>query len=1300
MLGDERHSPSLPVDFSSRVAPSSSLALSENLHKKLKNSYSFPLNEPVIHSFDLGNERPLALNATVEKDIQACIMVDSGASTSFIDEKFVKKNHFSLRLKVCPETVHVVDGRQSASGLITHELDLLLTIRNHSEILTFQVTKIARYDIILGKSWLSTHDPEIKWSKNKILFSSAYCRSNCLDSTYPYNATQFSPNSLGAPSNPTRLSRSSSCSSRLSSNPSQWASCHSRSSSRSSSQSSSCSTLSHPLRKTINIDFHGDSEEDNKSEVESYESFLISIHDNYGDKLASEPNEAEDKNELRKQIPPQFHEFLSIFSTSEANKLPPRRYIDHEIPVDSQKKLPLGPLYSMSNAELEELREYLRENLKNGFIEPSTSSFASPVLFVKKPAGGLRLCVDYRALNAVTKKNVYPLPRIDDSLRQLLKAKKFTRLDLRGAYNQIRIKQGDEYKTAFRTRYGLYQYNVMPFGLTNAPATCQQFMNDVLREFLDIFVVVYLDDILIYSENPGEHDDHVRKVLSKLQEYNLFCKPEKCEFNVDTTTFLGFIISPQGLSMDPSKIQTITGWNPPTTVKGVQSFLGFANFYRRFIQDYSKLAEPLFNLTRKNTRFIWSQSCDRSFEALKKAFTSEPILKHFDPKLDTILETDASDRVISAVLSQYHTNSDGIKRLHPVAYFSRKMNSAEVNYTVGDKELLAIVEGLKEYRQYVCNLAAPIKIITDHQNLTVFATKRILNRRQARWALELAEHDFLLEFRPGIKNSRADALTRRLEDFDGEGKVEVCNDLIIPPQKIINCKPSEKIDEISLINSISKRYLEISALKLDSTFIKKFRKNLASDTFAQGIILALESGSSRHPHVDLGSCVVDSDGLLIISELIYVPESLRTTIISTSHDHPAAGHPGRAKTLELVSRNFWWPKIRATIDRFIRNCDTCSRIKPVRHAPYGYLKPLEIPQKRWESISLDFITGLPKSNGFDAILVVVDRLTKMAHFIPTTTSVNTIELVKLLRDNIFRLHGLPESIICDRDPVFTSNLAREFASILSIKPHFSSAFHPQTDGQTERVNAILEQYLRAYCNYQQDNWQELLSLAEFSFNNSWSSVTRVTPFFANYGFNPRYQILARSENRYESVELTEFRQNLEKLEDFIKSEIRYAQEIAAENTNSSRRNPPIFKEGGQVWLLRKNISTKRPSNKLDYKRLGPFKIIKKISSHAYKLDLPHTMRIHPVFHVSLLEPVVSDPLPGQKNPPPPPIMVDGEMEFVVEEILDSKPRGTKPFLVKWLGESIPTWEPYEFVKDLEALERFYIKYPDKNHHGS
>lgn len=361
---------------------------------------------------------------------------------------------------------------------------------------------------------------------------------------------------------------------------------------------------------------------------------------------------------------------------------------------------------------------------------------------------------------------------------------------------------------------------------------------------------------------------------------------------------------------------------------------------------------------------------------------------------------------------------------------------------------------------------------------------------------------------------------------------------------------------------------------------------------------------------------------------------------------------------------------------------------------------MEVPQRRWQSISLDLITGLPSSNSYDAVLVVVDRLTKMAHFVPCNTTLDSQTFARLYRDSIFRLHGLPESVISDRGSIFTSEYTKNLCKLLSIRSHLSTAFHPQTDGQTERVNAILEQYLRGYISYQQDDWFDFLALAEFAYNNSISATTKVTPFFANYGYNPRFEILRKDlKNSLPSVlEINNFRQKLEKLGKHFRQEIKLAQQIYSEYANNNRISPPILDIGSSVWLLRKNIRTTRPSDKLDYKRLGPFKIKKKISTHAYRLDLPKTMKVHPVFHVSMLEPVASDPLPNQKKVTPPPIIVDGELEFHVEEILDarvSRNSTQSQYLVKWTGESQLTWEPLDHVKDLEALDTFYAKYPRK-----
>jgi len=454
----------------------------------------------------------------------------------------------------------------------------------------------------------------------------------------------------------------------------------------------------------------------------------------------------------KKLVPQDYHDYLVLFSAKEARILPPSRYVDHAIPLVESSKPPFGYMYSMSDSELKEVRKWIDENLSKSFIRTSSSSTASPILFVKKKDASLCLCVDYRALNDITVKDHTPLSRIEETLNQIRGCKYFTRLDLRACFNQIRIKEGDEWKTAFRTHYGLFEFLVMPFGLTNAPATAQRSMNNTLRKYLDIFCVCYIDDILIYSLTLKEHKQQVRKVLQKLKEAVLFIKPEKYEFSVQKTTFLGFIISEEGLEIDPEKVNAVLNWETPKSVKDIQCFLGFANFYRYFIHRYSHLCQPLFNLLRKDVPFVWDVACEQVFDSLKKAFTSAPIARHFDPELETLVETDASDYVTSGILSQKHLENNKLV-LHPVVFISEKITPAECNYGIRDKELLAIINVLEKWHIYLHQLPRPFMILTDHHNLQTFTTKALLSRRQARWAQEITQYDFMILFRPGKRRN-------------------------------------------------------------------------------------------------------------------------------------------------------------------------------------------------------------------------------------------------------------------------------------------------------------------------------------------------------------------------------------------------------------------------------------------------------------------------------------------------------------------------------------------------------------------
>ncbi|MGB2685899.1 MAG: pol polyprotein, partial [Olleya sp.] len=461
---------------------------------------------------------------------------------------------------------------------------------------------------------------------------------------------------------------------------------------------------------------------------------------------------------LPMQIPVEYQEYRKLFQEEAGlDALPKHQAWDHEIPIVPGKVPTTGPLYSMSKKELDALRGYIDENLEKGFIRESTSPAGSPVLFVQKKDGSLRLCVDYRKLNDITIKDCYALPLINELQDRFQGATVFTKLDLRGAYNLIRIKEGEEWKTAFRTRYGLFEYTVMPFGLTNAPASMQRLMNNTLHEYLDVFVIVYLDDILIYSKSEQEHVKHVKMVFEKLSQRNLLLKPEKCEFHRKEVEFLGYLVGIDGIRMDEAKVAAVLQWPTPTTVKEVQAFLGFANFYRRFIRDFSKITKPLTELTRKDTVFKWDEPAAEAFEELKKTFTSAPVLAMFDPEQKIVLETDASDYAIGACLSQ--PGVDG--KLRPVAYYSRKLSPAELSYDVYNKEMLAIVVAFEQWRVYLEGSKHTVQVWTDHKNLIYWTTTKMLTRRQVRWTETLAAYNFQIAYRKGSENARADALSRR-----------------------------------------------------------------------------------------------------------------------------------------------------------------------------------------------------------------------------------------------------------------------------------------------------------------------------------------------------------------------------------------------------------------------------------------------------------------------------------------------------------------------------------------------------------
>ncbi|MBW0492235.1 hypothetical protein O181_031950 [Austropuccinia psidii MF-1] len=466
-----------------------------------------------------------------------------------------------------------------------------------------------------------------------------------------------------------------------------------------------------------------------------------------------EEEEPEEIETVLKVVPPAYHQYLNSFSKVKAEKLPPHRASDHHIKLEGFLA-PVGVIYSLSYQNSEKLQAYLSENVEKGFIRPSSSATGEPVLFVKEKHGGLCLCVDYRKLNAVTRKNRYPVPSMNQLLTLFNSATIFSKIDLCGAYNLLRIKEGDEHSTAFRTKYGIYEYLVMPFGITNAPSSFQNLVNDIFVDFLDILAVAYLHDIMVFSSSEKEHVKHVACVLRRLWDNNLFSKASKCVFHASSGEYLGYVVSSDGLNMNSSTAQQILNWPQPNNIKALQSLLFFANFYCYLIKNYSKNITAFTSLLKKYSPFIFNEEALIQFQILKEAFTTSPIFSHFNPSLPTMVETDACDYALGAVLSQVNDSGK-----HPIAFDSHKLLPAELNYEIHDKELLGIVWALKFWRASLLSLSNSFEVLTDHSSLQCFMSSKVLTCCQAHWAELLSEFHFTSTYHPGRLATLPDALS-------------------------------------------------------------------------------------------------------------------------------------------------------------------------------------------------------------------------------------------------------------------------------------------------------------------------------------------------------------------------------------------------------------------------------------------------------------------------------------------------------------------------------------------------------------
>ena len=683
-------------------------------------------------------------------------------------------------------------------------------------------------------------------------------------------------------------------------------------------------------------------------------------------------------------------DFHDIFPKELPAKLPPKRTVEHDIDLELGATPPSRPPYRLSKPEMDELQKQISALLHRGLIEPSKSPYGAPVFFVKKADGSLRLVCDWRELNRITIKNEACLPNMDDLFDTVQGSKYFTKLDLHSGYNQVRIRGEDIPKTAVNTPLGHFQFKVMGFGLCNAPATFQTLMNEVLRPYLRKFVIVFLDDILIFSRTWDEHLEHVHAVLDAIRRHQLYCKPTKCLIGALEVLYLGHIITGTTIAPDWEKLKTVRDWPVPETVSQVRSFLGFANFFRRFVPHYAEIAAPLDEVTGKNVQFSWNDGRQNSFDKLKTALLNPPVLKLADTSRPFEVYTDASDLAIGAVLMQSDDQGN-----HPIAYASRKLTAAEKNYTITERETLAVVFALKSWRLY---LFKHFEIFTDNQAVVYLRSKLHMSKREARWIEFLADFDFSIQHISGNKNF-ADPLTRQSNPWVELGSLEFSLDM--------------HPDEARLI---SEGYAEDAQL---SHIISRLQSTSARDSFHDKYFWD-EEGERLY--------LVDSN-----PPRLCIPKGpVRLSLLRENHDCVTAGHPGRDKTFWNLSKHFYWPGMRKSVKDFVRTCDTCQRYKSTR-AKSGLLQPLSTPSVPWESISMDFVMGLPSTERQnDAILTFVDRLTKYVIIIPTKSTIDAEGTARLYLDHVFALHGLSKSVVSDRDPRFTSLFLQEVFSLLDI----------------------------------------------------------------------------------------------------------------------------------------------------------------------------------------------------------------------------------------------------------------------------
>ena len=746
----------------------------------------------------------------------------------------------------------------------------------------------------------------------------------------------------------------------------------------------------------------------------------------------------------------------------------------------------------------------------------------------------------------------------------------FSKIDLRSGYHQLRIRESDIPKTAFRTRYGHYEFLVMSFGLTNAPAVFMDLMNRVFCPYLDRFVIVFIADILVYSRSELEHERHLGLVLQTLRQYQLYAKFSKCEFWLSRVGFLGHVVAADGIYVDPQKVEAVASWEQQTTVTEVRSFLGLAGYYRRFIEGFSKIARPLHCLTRKGVKFEWTDRCEGSFQTLKEKLTLPEGNEGY------VVYSDASHQGLGCMLIQH-------KRV--VAYASRQLKKHELNYPTHELELDAVIFALKTWRHYL--YGATCQIFTDHKSLKYLFTQKELNLRQRRWMELFKDYDCTIDYHPGKANVVADALSRK-----STGSLAYMQTIQLPLMV--------KLRELGVELRIHASGALFASFQLRPILVDRILEAQLEDPYLMSMRKKVEEGEQS-------DFAIRDDGALVIGSRLCVPatEELKRQILEEAHSSTYAMHPSSTKMYCTLKEYYWWSGMKREVAKYVSKCFICQQVKAERQKPSRLLQPLPIPEWKWEHITMDFVFKLPPTaQRHDDIWVVVDRLTKSVHFIPIHEKFSPQKLAELFMNHIVGLHGVPVSIISDRDPRFTSRFWKGLMKELCVKLNLSTAFHPQTDGQSERTIQTLEDMLRSCVLQFKGHWNEYLPLAEFTYNNSYHSSIEMSPYEALYRKQCRTPLCWNETGERKLLGPEIVQTTVDKV-NVIRARLKAAQD-RQKSYADKRRKDIEFEVENRVFLKLSpwnGVVRFGKRGKLSPRYIGPFEIVERIGSVAYRLDL-------------------------------------------------------------------------------------------------